>query len=307
MVDRALTFADPEIVKMLKDDFVPVAIDQWYQRQQKDAEGEFYRKIAGQGPRKDFEQTTQGRYICTPDGQLLAYNNNRGPERIRALMKAALADFDPDSLANVQPIDDGPPDAGYVRLPPPDGLMLRVHCKVLEGHEPTEDWTAVFHDAIGRDNAWFTADEKKQLVRLMRRGGGSFPEPIALRIVRYHLTDFTRGEPPRWRANEVKSWSLRIDADGEVTGKVHLETADGTRGYQANLIGKVVLGDDEVVQFDLLAKGDFWGRGRFTFHAPEGRFPVAITFQMADGTDEADHILPHGAKGYLPGYYDLTN
>ena len=40
---------------MLKNDFVPVAIDQWYQRQQQDNEGEFYRKVAGQGLRNDFE------------------------------------------------------------------------------------------------------------------------------------------------------------------------------------------------------------------------------------------------------------
>ena len=45
---------------MLKTKFVPVAIDQAYQRRQKDTEGDFYRKIAGQGPRSNFNNTTQG-------------------------------------------------------------------------------------------------------------------------------------------------------------------------------------------------------------------------------------------------------
>ena len=60
MLDRASTFADEEIVALLKTRFVPVAIDQAYQRRQQDAEGEFYRRIAGQGPRNDFRNTTQG-------------------------------------------------------------------------------------------------------------------------------------------------------------------------------------------------------------------------------------------------------
>ena len=79
MLDRASTFADPEIVELLKTKFVPVALDQAYQRRQKDTEGDFYRKIAGQGPRKDFKNgTTQGLYGATADGTLLGYSNNRG-------------------------------------------------------------------------------------------------------------------------------------------------------------------------------------------------------------------------------------
>jgi len=51
---------------MLQTRFVPVAIDQAYQRRQKDTEGDFYRKIAGQGPRNNFQGTTQGFYIAKP-------------------------------------------------------------------------------------------------------------------------------------------------------------------------------------------------------------------------------------------------
>ena len=68
MLDRESTFADPDIVKMLKSRFIPVAIDQAYQRRQKDAEGEFYRKIAGQSPRNNFNSTTQGFYVATASG-----------------------------------------------------------------------------------------------------------------------------------------------------------------------------------------------------------------------------------------------
>ena len=66
---------------MLQEDFVPVAIDQAYQRRQKDKEGNFYREIAGQGPRDDFQNTTQGFYAATAAGRLLFYNNNRDPDK----------------------------------------------------------------------------------------------------------------------------------------------------------------------------------------------------------------------------------
>ena len=79
---------------MLKTRFVPVAIDQAYQRRQQDTEGEFYRKIASQGPRGNFNDTTQGFYIATASGALLLYNNNRNPAKIRRLMKKKLADLE---------------------------------------------------------------------------------------------------------------------------------------------------------------------------------------------------------------------
>ena len=91
MLDRESTFKDAEIVSLLKSRFIPVAIDQAYQRRQKDTEGDFYRKIAGQGPRNNFKSTTQGLYLATASGKLLGYNNNRGGDRIRRMMKKALA------------------------------------------------------------------------------------------------------------------------------------------------------------------------------------------------------------------------
>jgi hypothetical protein len=293
---------------MLKNDFVPVAIDQWYQRKQKDAEGDFYRKIASQGPRKNFQQTTQGRYICTADGTLLAFNNNYGPERIRKLMKEALVKFDPTQMAG-KVIEADKVDPRFDKTPPANGLILRVHSKVLSGYESTdqEDFRLdIFQSAIGRDNAWFHEKDKTELMDWIG-DGGEMPKHLAQRIARYHLIDNTRGEPPRWTAEEIKSLSITIDNSGTIKGSVHLETSHGKRGYKASLYGKASLGADSpkpnIQRFDLVAKGNFWGRGQFTGFAPKGKFPLAIAFRIADGTDLADKILPHGSKGWLEGYY----
>ena len=123
MIDRASTFANEEMAALLRERFVPVAIDQAYQRRQQDAEGEFYRHIAGQGPRSNFRRTTQGFYIATPGGRLLLYNNNRDPAKVLRLTKKAAREFD-DIREQVQPLPRGDLDARYNPAPPAGGRRI---------------------------------------------------------------------------------------------------------------------------------------------------------------------------------------
>ena len=60
--------------------------------------------------------------------------------------------------------------------------------------------------------------------------------------------------------------------------------------------------DGRVTRFDLAARGMFWGEGRYTRRAPEGKFPLAVMFTLADGKDVADRIPPQGSRGWVPGY-----
>ena len=299
MLDRASTFADPRIVQLLKTRFVPVAIDQAYQRRQKDNEGEFYRKLAGQGRRTDFKNTTQGLYIGTAGGRLLAYNNNRGPDRILRLMKKALEEYAADfgeRPEEIEEIEAGKRDQRYSPTPPVGGLVIRVNAQVLGGYEETENrWKRLLQDAISRDNLWITRAEHQALV------AGRTPETLARRIARFHLVDNTRGEPPMWRDHEIESVQINI-AEGQLSGRVSLKTASGERGYECTLSGVVEVKDQRVTRFDLLAKGEFWGEGRYTPGAPKGKFPLAVAFRLADGSDVADPIPPQGSRGWVKGY-----
>jgi len=312
VLDRASSFADPAIVKLLQTRFVPVAIDQAYQRRQQDAEGDFYRRLAGQGPRNDFKGTTQGLYIGTAGGKLLAYNNNRSPERIRRLLDKALDDYDPerdaraiggDALVDKGAADAGPadfrPDPRYARVPPAGGLVVRVHARVLGGYEPTDDrWQKLFQSAVARDNLWVTAAEQRDLA------AGRVPDSLARRIARFHLIDNTRGEPPMWNEKEIRKLSLSI-RDGRLVGTAHLETEDGKRGYTCDLAGRLEQEGQRVTRFDLVARGDYWGHGQFTPGCPKGKFPLGVAFRLADGSDTADAVPPQGSKGWLPGYIEV--
>ena len=283
---------------MLRTRFVPVAIDQAYQRRQKDAEGEFYRKIAGQGPRSNFQSTTQGLYIATAQGKLLLYNNNRDPAKVQRLLKEKLNIFQQNlaEYSRAVAIKPGKVDARYNVSPPKGGLVVRVRAKVLGGYEPTTDrWRAIFQSALSRDNLWISAAEHQALVQ------GQIPVGLQKRIARFHLVDNTRGEPPMWREKEIRQLKMTVRGN-RIEGQVLLRTDSGERGYQAELFGELEVKAGKVVRLDLLARGDFWGDGPYTRNAPKGRFPLAVSFTLADGTDVADRIPPQGSRGWLPGY-----
>ncbi len=283
---------------MLKTRFIPVAIDQAYQRRQKDNEGDFYRKIASQGPRSNFQGTTQGFYIATPSGKLLLYNNNRDPAKVRRLMQRRLREFEQssDKRTEVAVVKRGKVDARWNVSAPKGGLVVRVQARVLGGYEPTTNrWRTIFQNALSRDNLWITKAEHQALVR------EQIPVTLQKRIARFHLVDNTRGEPPMWRENEIRNLEFRLK-EGKLTGKVALRTKRGDRGYEAELRGVVEIKKDKVVRFDVVALGQFWGEGTFTRGAPKGKFPLAISFTLADGSDVADDIPPQGSRGWVPGY-----
>ena len=295
MLDRESTFADPFIVKVLKTQFIPVAIDQAYQRRQKDTEGEFYRKIAGQSRRNDFNDTTQGLYMATADGTLLGYSNNRGAQRIRRFIEKALEDFRPIATSAIKTETT---DKRFNPQPPEGGLVIRVQARVLGGYELTDDrWRRIFQSALSRDNLWVSQDEHTALVQ------GMVLKSLQRRIARYHLVDNTRGEPPMWSAREVRSVDMRLGGE-EFSGKASLTTASGDRSFDCEFYGRVETTAGRVTRFDVVAKGLFQGEGRSTPGAPRGKFPLAISFTLADGTDVADAIPPQGSRGWVRGYIE---
>jgi hypothetical protein len=166
----------------------------------------------------------------------------------------------------------------------------------LDGYEPTNDrWQRIFQTALSRDNLWISADERQAIA------AGQWPVAVQKRIAKFHLVDNTRGEPPMWEDAEIRhsDWKL---SNGTLSGKVHLETDDGKRGYQADVRGFVETQDGQVTRIDIVALGDFWGDGPYTGGAPEGKFPLAVGFTIGDGTDIADGVPPQGSRGWVDGY-----
>ena len=175
-------------------------------------------------------------------------------------------------------------------------MVVRVQAKILGGYEPTSDyWSKIYQDSLSRDNLWVTRAEYEALV------SGQLLPVLQRRIVRFHLLDNTRGEPQMWKAEEITAVDLSLEK-GRLNGTVHLETASGNRGYKANLLGHIEHEEGKITRFDLVAHGQFWGECTYTPGAPKGKFPLAISFTLADGSDVADGVPPKGSRGWVRGY-----
>ncbi len=295
MLDRESTFADEKIVELLKTKFIPVAIDQWYTRRQQDSEGDFWRKIAGQSPRNDFSKTTQGLFVASAMGDLIAFNNNRGPERIRELLLQTIANYEPPQ--NGRPLPRETVDAKYKTKLPSDAVVVRVSARVESGYADTSDpWLKIFQSATSRDNLWITAEELEEL------RNNDMPSQLAMRIARFHLIDNTRGEPPVWTADDIQSMDWKL-ASGQISAEVKLASDKNQRGYDVKVTGEIVFDELGKVQaLRMIARGMYRGTGPFTLQSPPGDFPLVVSFTLADGNDIADAIPPHASRGWLNGY-----
>lgn len=307
MTDRLLVFSNAEVQKLLSEKFIPVACNDWYQRRRQDAEGEFFRSVANQGPRKgQGGSTRQGHYVFTAGGKLLGFNNNRGPERRLGMMRDALKkwnDLPPaEKTANVP--DHGKLDAKYHRALPKNAQVIKVFTRALEQNQ--DKFSHLNENIPGKlaavDHLWMTESELKEINNLIQSGGGLLPKRLAYRIARYHFLDSTRGEPPFWKADEVKNFHMKIARTGKLTGQFHMETADFKRGYRGVFEGHITFTEQgKLTSFEILTMGSHWGEGRYTRGARPGRNLLGIYFELIEKPKAADLIPPQGIhweKGY---------
>ena len=271
-----------------------LAIDQWYTRRQKDTEGDFYRKICLQSPQNNVNSTTQGLFLATPDGKLLGFTNNRSPEWVKEMLKKGLAKFEPGEAAM---LENKHPDPNFNYRLPEGGLIVTVTSKVLSGYEAavTKE-IGFFQNSLGRDVLWVRKDEQDALVR------GELMDSLKRRLAMYNLIDNSRGEPHPWTAAEIRKLDLSLK-DGVITGSVHLANDTGSRSYTCEIRGYVEAKGGKVTRFDLVAKGPALGASGCTEAAkPKGEFTLAVACRLASGHDEADKVMPQGAKSWFPDY-----
>lgn len=305
MADRLLVFANPEVQKLLDEEFVAVAGDDWYQRKKKGDEGRFYRKVVEQGPRKG-DGTRQGHYVFTAQGKLLGFNNNRGPEKRLAMMREALEKWellsDEEKAAEVAEVAKG--DERHQRLLPEGGQVVKVYTRALE--EVNGELVALGDDQVGSqtavDHLWLRKEEVKELEELVARGGGEFPDWFSMRLARFHLRDNTRGEPEDWKKENIEKWNLHIDGEGVVLGQFEMQKKEGALGFRGTLNGAMKFTDGRLTKFDCLVLGEQWGEGAFTRGARPGKTPLGQVLKLTEARKPADRIPPQSIR-WEQGYW----
>ncbi len=310
-------------MRMATDDYVPVASDDWYQRRREDEEGKFFRQVADQGPQNGKDGATrQGIYCFTATGKLLAFKNaGQSPQVMREVLQQGLAAWKKLPPSQREPgavhIDElGPLDLRYDRRPPAGGLIINVFTRALDRKQNGEycdaDCKLGGGDEAARDHLWLREAEWRSLIPLSAKAGDRVPLPAAIvdRITRFHLVDNTRGEPPFWQPEEIRSCDLTLIVEkrdaSQITlrleGSVLLSTvADpkaAKRGYDAKISGHIHYDASKqaIDGFDLVAVGEHWGDGPYTRGARPGRTPLGVAFELATGDSAADHVPPQGAR-----------
>src|SRR5262249_37784761 len=143
---------------------------------------------------------------------------------------------------------------------------------------------------------------------------------IAERILRFHLVDNTRGEPPLWEHKQIQSaqMNLRVEKvtatgvqlrlDGKVVLATQAALSQADRGYDARLIGffEYNAGQQRFQRIDIVALGDHWGEGTYTRGARPGHTPLGIAFELARGDSPADLVPPQGARE-IAAYWGRSN
>jgi hypothetical protein len=321
---RAFAFADPTIIKLATDKFVPCTADDWYQRRRQDAEGEFFRAVADQpGGRKGTGGSTrQGIYCLTADGELLAYKNaGQDVASTREQLERALRKFAalPKSRTAPGAVDVAPllkADPAFTRTPPAGGLVARVYTRILDakdGGYVKGTCPVTGGDKAARDYLWLTAEEVAALVPKAATVGTTVPllPALARRLTRFHLVDNTRGEPNFWEDAEVRSEAFTLtvasataDAvelriDGEATLATDADPDKADRGYIVRVRGDLRYRPAAKAfdRFDIAAVGDHWGEGDFTKNGERpGRQPLGLMTELADPTVPADRVPPQAAR-----------
>jgi hypothetical protein len=315
-------FSDPEIIRMAKEDFVSVTADDWYQRRRQDAEGEFFRKMASQGPRKgEGGSTRQGIYVLTADGELLSFKNaGQHPEVTRHELKRGLERFkklpanrrEPGAIVVGEP---GKLDANYTRTPPAGGLIVRVHARILDrtGDEFCKgECKTTGGDAAARDFLWLTREEVQRMAPARTDPGTTYelPKPVAERMICFHLLDNTRGEPPFWDRKHIRHSKLTLTVvkataeaidlrlDGEVLLSTDDDPAKADRGYEARIRGELryLPAKQTFDRFDVAAVGEHWGEGTFTRGSRPGRSLLGVAFGPVAGDRASDRVPPQAAR-----------
>lgn len=284
---------------MLREDYVPVALDVWYEERRQDEAGAFYRALVAQREGLRAGHTTQGFYVARPDGHLLRGWNNRDPDKLARWLREHRKASEPADERTTAPAAATEVDRRFARRLPDGAVVADVFTRITDAEWPARDrgWMdEAMRKATGRDHLWITAEE---IAALARR---EVPATLARRIARFHLVDDTRGEPPMWRQGELAEVALAFEpiADGTappaLAGHARLATGDGKRRCEAALRGEVAIDENgRLVRFDLVARCAFAGEGEFTPHAPPGTFTLVVAMRLAP-PDGQDRVPPQAAR-----------
>ena len=91
-----------------------------------------------------------------------------------------------------------------------------------------------------------------------------------------------------------------------VTGRFSMQTADAARGIVGTVTGEFEIDprSKSISRWRAFVESEAWGRGQWTPHPPEGRFPLVMAIVETAADDEVARTVPPQAAGCGQRYVD---
>jgi hypothetical protein len=260
----------------------------------KDAEGELYRKVAGNA-------VSNSVFAFDPSGKRLFQRlGGQIYEKYVPALEAVIKDYQP-AKADARKVPNGADRDEHFYPVPSDAVVVHVTSRMVRGGK---DWPGP--ERWGRDNLWIRGDEAAALAM------GQLPESLKQRIARCHLINTTGGHltaGAMWKPEHVKRLAMRL-ADGRLTGAVDLEgwvkgpaRNDHSR-YSVRLLGFVEAKGGKLTRFDVVAVGPACrvagsGPGIQTHGEVGVPYTLAIGFRLStDHDSDAQRRTPPSGVHY---------
>lgn len=228
---------------MVKEHFVPVALNLQVEASRKDARGDFFRQI-NKPPFAETNKvpyftgasgrihgmTASGKFLCahTPGSICRDCNPATALQRWRDLPER-------ERVPGAALVGSSGMVDSKVPTPPPGALILQVFESRLTGDLKGELRRRQKHETFswgeyepGRDQIWLSEAEWKTLVPPDRKKGKRFPLPagVARRMIA-RLTDWSEANGARWEPQHVRSQDLTLTVEdvSATTVRLRLEGA----------------------------------------------------------------------------------
>ncbi len=171
MIAREAVLNDSEVVQLLREHFVCLAVDNADNLNLTPADKEWLKDRGGRA-------CTQGMSVFTAGGTLLGSGGGYEPAPVKRMLEESLKKFQPETSIVVE--DTG---KDLIPRPPAGGLVLTVTWKVLAGAPAESSATSgngtydeTFLHSLGVDRLWVRKDEAASLAQ------GEFPESLRRRM-----------------------------------------------------------------------------------------------------------------------------
>jgi hypothetical protein len=230
---------------VVKDHFVPVALNLQVEAARKDAQGDFFRQIN----KVPFPETNKMPYFTGASGRI--HGMTAGGKFLCAHSPGAICrDCDAKAALQswnnlpererkpgaVQVGDAGKPDAN-VPTPPPRALILQVFESRLTGDLKGELRRREKHETFswgeyepGRDQIWLSESEWKALVPAVFKKGERYPlaAGVAGRMVA-RMTDWSEANGASWQKHHLRGQDLTLTVEDVSATTVRLRLEGSVR------------------------------------------------------------------------------